>query len=212
MCPANKGKRKTKNNGSNRTTKKKKRKKKKSEHTESYQYLWILEVGSIKHAKMKEKINKEYLRRTRKLFETKLHSRNLKGINTWAVLLVRYSGSFFKWTREELQQMEQRTRKFLTTHNALHRSDDIGKLHVSRKEGERGHTISEDSVDASIKRQDDVIKKRREKLITATRNNADNTSINRTKITRKQKWEEKQQYGHSNRQTSEISREKIGHD
>ena len=35
--------------------------------------------------------------------------RNLiKEINTWAVPLVRYSGPFFKWTRDEFKQMDQR--------------------------------------------------------------------------------------------------------
>ena len=57
---------------------------------------------------MKEKIQKEYIRRTRKLLKTKLSSRNLiKGINTRAVPLVRYSGPFLKWTRVELKQMDQ---------------------------------------------------------------------------------------------------------
>ena len=70
---------------------------------------------------MKEEIQKEYLMRTRKLLETKLNSRNLiKGINTWAVPLVRYFGPFFKWTRDELKQMDQRTRKLMTMHKALH--------------------------------------------------------------------------------------------
>ncbi len=41
---------------------------------------------------MKDTIRKEYLRKTRKLLETKFSNRNLiKGINTWAVPLVRYS-------------------------------------------------------------------------------------------------------------------------
>ena len=48
---------------------------------ETYKYLGILEADTIKKVEMKEKIKKEYLRRTRKLLETKLHSRNLtKGI------------------------------------------------------------------------------------------------------------------------------------
>ena len=64
---------------------------------ETYKYLGILEADTIKQAEMKEKILKEYLRRTRKLLETKLHSRNLiKGINTWAVPLIRYSELFLK--------------------------------------------------------------------------------------------------------------------
>ena len=56
-----------------------------------------LEADAIKQVKMKDKIQKEYLRRTRKLLEKKLNSRNLiKRINTWAVHLVRYSGHFLK--------------------------------------------------------------------------------------------------------------------
>ena len=53
---------------------------------ETYKYLCILEADTIKQ----------------ELLETKLSSRNfIKGINTWAVLLVRYSGPVLKWTREE---------------------------------------------------------------------------------------------------------------
>ena len=63
-----------------------------------------MEADTIKQAEMKDKIKKEDLRKTRKLLETKLCSRNLiKGINTWDVLLVWYSGPFLKWTREELK-------------------------------------------------------------------------------------------------------------
>ena len=70
---------------------------------ETYKYLGILETDTIKQEEMKDKIQKEYCRRTRKLFETKLSSINLiKGINTWTVPLVRYSGLFLKWTRDEL--------------------------------------------------------------------------------------------------------------
>ena len=67
------------------------------EENETYKYLGILEADTIKQVQMKDTIRKEYLRRTRKLLETKLSSRNLmKGINTWAVPLVRYSGPFLK--------------------------------------------------------------------------------------------------------------------
>ena len=49
---------------------------------ETYKYLGILEADTIKQVGMKEKIKKEYLKRTRKLLETKLYNRNLlKGIN-----------------------------------------------------------------------------------------------------------------------------------
>ena len=57
---------------------------------EAYKYLGISEADTIKQVEMKDKIKKEYLRRIRKLLETKLSRRNLiKGMNTWAVPLVK---------------------------------------------------------------------------------------------------------------------------
>ena len=105
---------------------------------ETYKYLGILEADTIKQVEMKDTIRKEYLSRTRKLLETKLSSRNLiKGIHTWAVLLVRYSGPFLKWTRDELKQMDQRTRKLKTMHKALHPRDDVDRLYVSKRRWRR---------------------------------------------------------------------------
>ena len=113
---------------------------------ETYKYLGILETDTIKQDEMKEKIKKEYFRRSRKLLETKLYSRNLiKGIKTWAVLLVRYSGPFLKWIREEPKQMNQRIRKLITMHKALHPRDNVDRLYVLRKEGGRGHASIEDN-------------------------------------------------------------------
>ena len=121
------------------------------EENETYKCLGILEADTIKQVQMKDTIRKEYLRRTRKLLVTKLSSRNLiKGINTWAVPLVRYSRPFLKWTREELKQMDQRTRKLMTMHKALHPRHDVDRLYVSRKEGGRGLTSIEDTAEASI--------------------------------------------------------------
>ena len=121
---------------------------------ETYKYLGILEADTIKQLEMKNKIQKEYIRRTRKLLETKLNSRNLiKGINTWAAPHVRYSGSFLKWTREEHRQMDQRTRKLMTMHKALYPRDDVDRLYVLRKERERGLAGIEDSVDTTTTRR-----------------------------------------------------------
>ena len=168
-----------------------------------------MEADTIKQVEMKDKIQKEYLRRTRKLHETKLYSRNhFKGINNWAVPLVRYSGPFLKWTREELKQMDQRTRKLMTMHKALHPRDDVDILYVSRKEGRRGFACIDDIVDASIQRLEDYIQKHEGGLITATRNDTENTMNNRMTISRKQKWEGKQLYGRFKRLINNISHDK----
>ena len=103
------------------------------------------------------------------ILETKLSCRNLiKGINTWDVHLVRYSGPFVKWTREEFKQMDSRTRKLMVIHKALHPRDDVDRLYVSRKEGGRGLVNIEDSFDASIPLED-YIEKHEGGLITETR-------------------------------------------
>ena len=155
---------------------------------------------------MKDTIRKEYLRKTRKLLETKLSNRNLiKGINTWAVPLVRYSGPFLKWTRDELKQMDHRTRKLMTMHKALHPKNDVDRLYVSRKEGGGGLTGIEDTVDALIQRLEDYIEKHERGLITTIRNDMDNTIDEKMTTTRKQKWEGKQLYGRLKRLINNIS-------
>ena len=124
---------------------------------ETHKYLGILQADIIKQVETKEKIKKEYLIRTRKLLRTKLYGMNLiKGINTWDVSLVTYSGPFLKWSREELKQMDQRTRKLMTIHKVSHPRD----YYVSRKEGGRGFAWIQDSIDSSIQRLEDNMEKR----------------------------------------------------
>ena len=83
--------------------------------------------------------------------------------------------------------MDQRTRKLMTFNKALHRRVDIDKLYISRKEGVRGLTSIEDSVDASIRRRKDHTEKHEEGPITAIRNDTDNTGANKMTLTSKQK-------------------------
>ena len=125
MRHANNEKWETTHDGRNGTTKS--RKNRTLRGKETYKYLGILEGYTIKQVQMKEKkLKKSYLRRTRKHLETKLYGRKLmKGINTWAVPLIRCSGPFLKCTREELKQMDQRTRKLMTMYKGLHLRDDV---------------------------------------------------------------------------------------
>ena len=68
--------------------------------------------------------------------------------------------------------MDQRIRKLMTMHKALH---DVDRLYVSRKEGGRGLASIEDTIDASIQRLKDYIEKHERGLITTIRNDTDNT-------------------------------------
>ena len=83
--------------------------------------------------------------------------------------------------------MDQRIRKLMMMLKALHPWTDVGRQYVPRKEGGRGLVSSQDSGNASIQQLEDYTKKLEGRLITTNRSNIDNTNINRTKITRKQK-------------------------
>ena len=96
----------------------------------------------------------------------------------------------------------------MTMFKALHPRDGVDRLYLSRKEGGRGLASIEDSVDASIQRLEDYIEKRVGGLITATRNDNDNTMTNRMTITKKRKWEEKELQGYFKRLINNISHEK----
>ena len=104
--------------------------------------------------------------------------------------------------------MDQRTRKLMTMHKALHPRDDVDRLYVSIKEGGKGLVCIEDSVDASIQQLKGYIETHEGRLITAIKNNTDKTVTNRMTITRKHRLEEKQIYGRLKRLINDISHEK----
>ena len=55
---------------------------KSSQEGESYKYLEILEADKVLEEKMKLNVSKEYIRRLRKVLQSKLNSENLvRGVN-----------------------------------------------------------------------------------------------------------------------------------
>ncbi|XP_047475423.1 uncharacterized protein LOC125029527 [Penaeus chinensis] len=109
------------------------------ESDKGYKYLGILEVDDIMHAEMKDKIRKEYYRRVRQLTSSKLNRSNvITAVNSRAVSLVRYSAGILKWTKDELNIMDRKTRKIMTMNRMYHPQSDIDRLYIPRKEGGRG--------------------------------------------------------------------------
>ena len=138
------------------------------EEGDTYKYHGILEADRIKSQDMKEKIKKEYLRRTRKVLESKLNSGNLiRAINTWAVSLVRYSAAFIGWTHTELEGLDRKTRKLMTMHGALHPRSDIDRLYLPRSEGGRGLIGIEDTVTVAIAALEEYVRESEERLLVA---------------------------------------------
>ena len=87
---------------------------------ESYKYLGILETDKFIEEKMKLIVSKEYIRRLRKILKSKLNGGNLiRGVNTWAVSLLRYSAAFVSWRKSELQAIDRKARKLFAIYGAL---------------------------------------------------------------------------------------------
>ena len=88
---------------------------------------------------MKVKITLEHIRRDKKLCKSKLNGGNLiRGINTWAVGVVRYSAWMVDRIMEEIARMDERTRKILAMNGCLHTRSNVARLYLPRREGGRG--------------------------------------------------------------------------
>ena len=62
----------------------------------------------------------------------------INGIKIMAVSVLRYSAVFIDWNCTKLTQLDRRTRKLMTMHNALHPKSNADRLYIPRKEGGRG--------------------------------------------------------------------------
>ena len=98
---------------------------------ESYKYLGILEADKVSEEKMKLNVSKEYIKSLRKVLMSKLNGGDLvRGVNTWAVSLLRYSAAFVSWKKSELQAIDRKNRKLFTIYGALHLKSDVDGLYT----------------------------------------------------------------------------------
>ena len=119
---------------------------------ESYKYLGILDADESLEEKMKFNVSKEYIRRLRKVLKSKRNGGNLvRGVNTWAVSLLRYSAAFVSWRKSELQAIDRKTSTLLTIYGALHPKSDVDRLYIPRKERGGGLISIEDCVELEMK-------------------------------------------------------------
>jgi len=109
------------------------------EPRETYKYLGFSEGNGINHSVMKEKIRKEYYRRIRLILKTELSSKNrIAAITALAIPFVQYSYIIIDWNLLDLQQLDQKTRKLLTSHHMHRPKADVDRLYLRRKNGGRG--------------------------------------------------------------------------
>ena len=106
---------------------------------DSYKYLGINETEGIQHAKMKEKIRREYYRRVRLILKSELNAiTRITAINSLAVPVIIYSTNVINWQMNDIKKLDTRTRKLLTMYRMHYPKADVERLYLPRSEGGRG--------------------------------------------------------------------------
>ena len=114
---------------------------------ETYKYLGVAQSTHIHKEEMRANVSKEYHRRVRKVAESTLNGQNkIQAINTWAIPILRYTGGIMDWTKENLHQLDTKTRKILTINRMLHPKADVDRIYLPRQSGGRGLMSAEDTV------------------------------------------------------------------
>ena len=178
-----------------------------------YKYMDIMQADQIRYMEIKEKVKTEYLRRVRKVLETKLNGGNIiKGINISTVSLLRYSAAFIDWScTARVTQLDRRTIKLMTMRKALHPKSNAHLLYIPKKEGGRRLQGVEETVNVTNLGLENYVKESRQRLLAAARS-VDIDLIKPIRETttkaKKQKkeektisWEEKMLHGQFVRQT-----------
>ena len=108
---------------------------------------------------MKEKVKREYIRRVKKLLRLQLNAGNvIAGVNVWVVGITRYGARMLDWTKEELKITDVNTIKLMIMNGSLPRRGNVGRLHLARKEGERGLISSEECVNVEVQSFDKYLR------------------------------------------------------
>ena len=88
---------------------------------------------------MKEVTSRTYLQRVKKVLKSQLDGKStFQAINTWAVPVIRYSAGILDWTRNELQELDWKTRQKFKLSGSHHPQADVDRIYIPRKAGGRG--------------------------------------------------------------------------
>ena len=109
------------------------------ESGEKYKYLGQDEDVGYDNVLNKDRVTKEYYRRIRKIWSSELYSNN-KTIahNIFAIPVITPTIGILDWTKDELEQIDIKTRKILTSTGSFHINSDVDRLYAPRAKGGRG--------------------------------------------------------------------------
>ena len=97
---------------------------------------------------MKKCVKAEHFKCLRSALKSKLNAGNVfQAINIWAVPTLRYGAGIIQWTKEELQQMDRKTRKPIAIYGRLHLRSCVDTPYIPRRDTGRGLVSVEDCVE-----------------------------------------------------------------
>ena len=104
---------------------------------EGHKFLGLLDKGDICQEKIKENIRKEYFKRLRAILKPKLNAEQF-------IPSDKHMGRIIEWTKENVKEMDQKTRKIITMYGGLHPRSNVERLYLPRSEGGSGLVSIED--------------------------------------------------------------------
>ena len=101
---------------------------------EGCKHLGVLEKQDI-FQERKENIRKECFKRLRATLKSKLNAKHVsQAINTWVVPTFRYSDGIIELTKEDVKEIDKKTRKIITMYGGLHPRSNVERLYQDVKE------------------------------------------------------------------------------
>jgi hypothetical protein len=138
------------------------------------------------------------LRNVRLGLDTELSAdKKIQVIKSLAVPVLRYCFGTINWHREELQNLDRKTRKLLTIHEHHHPKADVDCLYVPRKWGRRGLMKLEEAYIVEVMKVKEYVDSKEHKLSSVTkriteRNKTKNSIAQKTE----ERWQGRRRHGH----------------
>ena len=109
------------------------------EYGEKYTYLGQDVNIGYDNILNKNRVLKEYFRRVRKIWSSELFSNNKTIVdNIFFIPIITPTIGILNWTKDELEQIDIKTRKLLTSSGRFYINSDIDRLYTHRNKGGRG--------------------------------------------------------------------------
>ena len=87
----------------------------------------------------KDRVTKEYFQRVRKMWSSELYANNkVTSHSIFAIPVITPTFGIIHWTKEELHNVDIKTRKLLTLTGSFHINSNIDRLYSYRNKGGRG--------------------------------------------------------------------------